>query len=101
DGAAALVAAAREAMVNAAKHSGDDQVDVYAEVGADGIEAFVRDRGVGFESDAVAGDRYGIRHSVIDRVSRHGGHATIKSKPGSGTEVRLWMPTTDDQESRS
>jgi signal transduction histidine kinase/phage shock protein PspC (stress-responsive transcriptional regulator) len=90
----AIVAAAREAMVNASKHSGSARIDVYAEVGPDQLEIDVRDRGVGFEVDAVAADRRGIRGSIVDRMTRHGGRAEITSKPGEGTEVRLWASRT-------
>jgi len=89
----ALVRAAREAMVNAAKHSGADKIDVYAEV-FDGVaEVFVRDRGQGFDLDAVAEDRMGVKGSIIDRMVRHGGKAVVRSTPGEGTEVRLEMTT--------
>ena len=87
-----VVLAAREAVVNAAKHAGVDRVDVYAEVTEREIEVFVRDRGRGFDPDVVAGDRHGVRRSIIDRMERHGGSATIRSAPDSGTEVRLRMP---------
>jgi signal transduction histidine kinase/phage shock protein PspC (stress-responsive transcriptional regulator) len=89
DSIQALVRAAREAMVNAAKHSGADKIDVFAEVDEDSIEVFVRDRGKGFDVDAVAEDRMGVKGSIIDRMARHGGSATIRSAPGGGTEVRL------------
>jgi signal transduction histidine kinase len=85
----ALVRAAREAMVNAAKHSGADKIDVYAEVDEDTAEVFIRDRGVGFDLDAVGEDRMGVKGSIIDRMARHGGTATVRSSPGDGTEVRL------------
>jgi signal transduction histidine kinase/phage shock protein PspC (stress-responsive transcriptional regulator) len=85
----ALVRATREAMVNAAKHSGADKIDVYAEVDEDAVEVFIRDRGQGFDVDAVAEDRMGVKGSIIDRMARHGGTATIRSAPGDGTEVRL------------
>ncbi|HSU35592.1 MAG TPA: PspC domain-containing protein [Propionibacteriaceae bacterium] len=85
----ALVRAAREAMVNAAKHSGADKIDVYAEVSEELIEVFVRDRGQGFDADGVAEDRLGVKRSIIDRMARHGGTATVRSRPGDGTEVRL------------
>jgi signal transduction histidine kinase len=88
----ALVAAAREAMVNAAKFGGDSVVDVYAEAGADGIEVFVRDRGPGFELGDVAPDRRGVRESIVGRMERHGGRAVINSRPGEGTEVELSLP---------
>jgi signal transduction histidine kinase len=89
DAVQALVRAAREAMVNAAKHSGADKIDVYAEVDEDLIEVFVRDRGEGFDLDNVPEDRMGVRGSIIDRMARHGGTATVRSRPGDGTEVRL------------
>jgi signal transduction histidine kinase/phage shock protein PspC (stress-responsive transcriptional regulator) len=89
DAVQALVRAAREAMVNAAKHSGADKIDVYAEVSDAEIEVFVRDRGKGFDIDAVAEDRYGVRGSILNRMTRHGGRASVRSRPGDGTEVRL------------
>jgi signal transduction histidine kinase len=89
DAVQALVRAAREAMVNAAKHSGADKVDVYAEVTDTLVEVFVRDRGAGFDVDGVADDRHGVRGSILNRMARHGGRASIRSRPGDGTEVRL------------
>ncbi|WP_460522642.1 PspC domain-containing protein [Flindersiella endophytica] len=85
----ALVQAAREAMVNAAKHSGAPRIDVYAEAESDRVEVFVRDRGVGFDLDSVSEDRLGVKRSILGRMERHGGKADIKSAPGEGTEVRL------------
>jgi signal transduction histidine kinase/phage shock protein PspC (stress-responsive transcriptional regulator) len=89
DALQALVRATREAMVNAAKHSGADKVDVYAEVDEERVEVFVRDRGKGFDVAAVADDRMGVKGSIINRMARHGGTATVRSEPGYGTEVRL------------
>ena len=94
-----LVLAAREAMVNAARHSGAAQVDVYAEAGPTTLEVFVRDRGVGFDRGAVPGDRLGVRNSIEDRMLRHGGNADVRTAPGEGTEVHLSM-TTRNEESR-
>jgi signal transduction histidine kinase len=85
----ALVRAAREAMVNAAKHSGADKIDVYAEVDEESVEVFIRDRGHGFDVGAVAEDRMGVKGSIIDRMARHGGTATVRSASSDGTEVRL------------
>jgi signal transduction histidine kinase len=90
-----IVLATREAVVNAARHSGAAKVDVYAEATPQRVEVFVRDRGNGFDPEAVAGDRHGLRDSIIDRMERHGGSATIKSGPGDGTEVRLYLPLGD------
>ena len=49
----ALVRAVGEAVTNAAKHSGAPAVDVYAEVEEDGVTIFVRDRGSGFDVEAI------------------------------------------------
>jgi signal transduction histidine kinase len=87
----ALVAAAREAMVNAAKHAQVTSVSLYAEVEDTAASVFVRDRGVGFDLEAIDEDRQGIRGSIIGRLERHRGRATVKSKPGDGTEVALRM----------
>ncbi|MDP9319340.1 MAG: PspC domain-containing protein [Actinomycetota bacterium] len=98
DGYPPLVAATREALQNAAKHSGAQRVDVYVEVGADGVEIFVRDRGVGFDPATVPADRLGLRGSIVDRMVRHGGSSDVRSQPGDGTEVRLWMPADSSRQ---
>ena len=92
DGARQLVLAAREAMTNAAKFSGADEIAVYAEAGADGLLVFVRDRGAGFDRSEVADDRRGLVESIEGRLSRAGGTATVVTAPGSGTEVELRLP---------
>lgn len=88
---AALVKAAREAMVNAAKHAGVTRVDVYAEASDTSIEVYVRDRGRGFDPEAVGDDRRGIKDSIVERLARHGGEVSIRSSMGEGTEVRLLL----------
>ena len=87
-----LVLAAREAMTNAAKFSGVDEIFVYAESGQDGIAVFVRDAGVGFDRTAVPPDRHGIAESIEGRMKRAGGTATIVTAMGEGTEVELRLP---------
>jgi signal transduction histidine kinase len=95
---AALARAAREAMVNAAKHARVGRVDVYAECDGRTAEVFVRDRGTGFDPEQVADDRLGLRGSIVGRVERHGGTVTIRSAPGEGTEVRMSLPLSTSQE---
>ncbi|GAB3139801.1 ATP-binding protein [Micromonospora sonneratiae] len=92
----ALVAAARESLVNAARHAQVQTISLYAEVEPEQISVFVRDRGVGFDPSTVEDRRHGVRGSIIGRMKRHGGRAEIRSEPGSGTEVRLTLPTTRD-----
>jgi len=85
----AVVRAAREAMVNAAKFADVDHVDVFMEVDEGDVTVFVRDTGVGFDLGSVPGDRRGIADSVVGRMTRHGGSAIVRSAPGEGTEVEL------------
>jgi signal transduction histidine kinase len=89
---AALVAAAREAMLNAAKFAGAGRVDVYAEASDERAEVFVRDRGTGFDPGTVPADRRGVRESIVGRMARHGGRAEVRSAPGQGTEIELVLP---------
>src|SRR5689334_3509324 len=91
DESGALVLAAREAMTNAAKFSGADEIDVYAEVFAESISVFVRDRGTGFDRSAVPPDRRGLTESIERRLERAGGRAVVVSAPGEGTEVELHL----------
>lgn len=92
DQVAALVAAAREAMVNAARHAKVATVSLYAEAEQEQLSVYVRDRGTGFDLSSVDGDRHGVRGSIIGRMRRHGGSAEIRTAPGEGTEVELTMP---------
>ena len=92
DAARALVAAGREAALNAARHAGVETVDVYLEVEPDRTSLFVRDRGSGFDPAAVPQDRRGLADSIYGRVKRHGGSAEIRSAPGEGAEIELSMP---------
>jgi signal transduction histidine kinase len=87
----ALVLAAREAMTNAARHSGAPVIAVYEEVEPDLVTVFVRDRGRGFDPHSIASDRGGIAESITGRMQRNGGNALIHSRPGQGTEVQLSM----------
>ena len=88
--AEAVLGAAREAILNAAKFAGAaGPIDVFAEVTSERIEVFVRDRGNGFDPDAIPGDRHGVRESIVGRMERHGGSATVRPGAGGGTEVEL------------
>ena len=92
DAVAALGQATREAVVNAAKHSGAGEVALYTEVTPSGVTVFVRDRGTGFDPARVPADRRGLRDSVVGRLQRVGGSAAVHSNPGEGTEVELNLP---------
>ncbi len=83
-----VAAASREAMLNAARHAGGD-VSVYIEGNANAVDVYVRDRGPGFDLADVPDDRLGIRQSIIGRMRRAGGSATVRRGAGGGTEVHL------------
>ncbi len=92
----ALVAAAREAMVNAARHAGVKTISLYAEAEPGQLNVFVRDRGIGFDPSTLDGSRHGVKGSIIGRMNRHGGEAVIRSTPGEGTEVRLMLKVLEE-----
>jgi len=92
DATRALAAAAREALVNAAKFAGaDGPVSLYAEAGDQRLVVFVRDRGPGFDPGAAPSDRRGVRDSIVGRMAQHGGRAAVRPAPGRGTEVELTL----------
>lgn len=88
-----LVAAAREAILNALKHAGP--ASVYIESTDDEDAVFIRDRGEGFDVDGIGEDRLGVRESIIGRMNRAGGSARIRSAE-QGTEVQLFLPVHTD-----
>jgi signal transduction histidine kinase len=89
EGVEAVVLAAREAMANAARHSGADQVSAFVDVGEDEIAVYVRDRGSGFDPGKVAKRKHGIAESIRGRMARAGGTAAVTSALGEGTEIEL------------
>ena len=97
----ALLAAAREATVNAAKWSGASVISLFAEVEPAEVSIVVRDRGRGFDPGAVPADRKGLAESVHGRMTRRGGTVTVTSAEGEGTKVSLKIPRTTAQPARS
>ena len=93
--AGAVLGAAREAMLNAAKFAGQAPVSVYAELSDERIKVFVRDRGAGFDPAVVPPGRRGVRESIIGRMRRAGGGATVRALPGGGTEVEIAIDRGD------
>ena len=99
---AAVVAAAREAMVNAAQlRRRGSPVDVYAEATGDARRGLrPRPRPGLRRSTTVPEDRRGVRESIVGRMERHGGRATIRSD-ASGTEVELVLETPRHEPGRA
>ena len=92
-GELALVAALAEACQNAVRH-GTPPVSVYVEVRPEAVEAFIKDSGEGFDPASIAADRHGVRDSIVGRMRRTGGNATIR-RLARGTEVALSVPRSD------
>jgi signal transduction histidine kinase len=90
----ALLQATREALSNAARHSGAENVSVYAEMNDRTVVVHVRDRGKGFNVADIPSDRMGVRESILGRLERHGGTARVTSSPGEGTRIELMMEIT-------
>ena len=93
---AALVRALREALLNATRH-GRPPVTAYVEIGRLGVEAYVRDRGEGFDLEQVPPDRLGVRGSILERMDRHGGSARVRRRE-DGTEVELRLPAPVEED---
>jgi signal transduction histidine kinase len=91
-GVDAVLAAVGEAVRNAARHAEVGRVDVYVEVRDDAVEAFVRDRGRGFDQGSVEPGRRGVRESIMGRMERAGGRAEVRTAPGAGTEISIVLP---------
>lgn len=92
-----VAAAAREAMLNAARHAGGE-VSVYVESTGSTVDVFVRDRGPGFTLQEVPADRMGVRESIVGRMRRAGGQASVgRGAGGEGTEVRLHLAQKEEQ----
>ena len=87
----AMLQATREALLNAVRH-GAAPISLYVEVRPEAVEVFVRDHGQGFDLAAVPADRLGVRESIIGRVRRRGGTATVQNSGERGTEVHLALP---------
>lgn len=93
----ALVAATREAMLNAARHAGGE-VSVYIECSASAVDVYIRDRGPGVDLAALPDDRIGVRESIIGRMARAGGSAAVRpGAGGTGTEVHLHQELSAEQ----
>jgi signal transduction histidine kinase len=96
----ALANAVREALSNVAAHAGTGEAWVTVRSVATGgdaevpgrLQVVIRDRGAGFDRARVDQARLGLRRSITERTAECGGHASIRSEPGQGTEVSLSWP---------
>ena len=94
---AAITGAVREAVNNARKHAHARQVVISVDSEEDGRTAVtVTDDGIGIDAERIAGGSgLGLSHSIVARMSRVGGHASLEDAPGGGTLVKLLAPRHD------
>lgn len=92
DSVKALVAAVREALLNAVTHAEGAAITLFAKTSEETAVVFVRDRGPGFDPATIDASRRGIRSSIIERIRRVGGYAEVYTAPGEGCEVELGVP---------
>lgn len=94
----ALSQAAAEAVANAARHSGADEVTLTLGRAAGVITVTVGDRGRGFDPGPIPRHRYGVRESIIGAVEAVGGAATVDSAAGAGCRWTLVWPAASAPE---
>lgn len=84
----------QEALNNAAKHAAARTIGVKIASVDGGLLIVVHDDGVGFDPGAqgeLPGSHLGLRQ-MRERAAALDGRLTILSRPGQGTEVRVWLP---------
>ena len=87
----ALAGAIGEALTNAGKHGAADRVTVYVEPQGRGVFCSVKDNGSGFDVAATP-EGIGLTQSIRGRLTEAGGRVEVRSRPGDGAEVCLWLP---------
>ena len=87
-----IIEATKEAMINAAKHSGSDTIIVHCSAEGSDLNVLVRDRGQGFDSASAQQLNRGIENSIVRRVEKYGGSVTVQSTESFGTEVEMLIP---------
>ncbi len=87
----ALFRALQEALANVARHSGAARAEVGLAWDDEGLRAWVRDDGRGFDPAAARGKGLGLA-SMEERIRSVGGTLEVDSRPGAGTTVRMWIP---------
>ncbi|WP_049793142.1 sensor histidine kinase [Conexibacter woesei] len=87
-----LAAATAEALRNTRKHARATRALVTCDVVGAAATVIVSDDGAGFDVAGVRRGGAGLRESIVGRLAREGGAATIRSRPGHGTRVTLRLP---------
>jgi signal transduction histidine kinase len=86
--------AAREALGNLVRHSRADTAWVTLKAEKGRLHLVVLDNGTGFDADRGSGSRQFGLGLLRDRVENLGGAVDVRSSPGGGTCVEVWLPLT-------
>ncbi|HMJ07641.1 MAG TPA: ATP-binding protein, partial [Pyrinomonadaceae bacterium] len=89
----------KEAVNNAARHSGCSRVHIDFGCEHYVLTLTVVDNGGGFDPAITDGDGHGLR-SMMRRARSLGGELTIDSRPANGTSIRLILPLAKDGRDR-
>jgi signal transduction histidine kinase/ligand-binding sensor domain-containing protein len=84
----------QEALTNAVKHAHATTVDVELKFQINSIALRVRDDGRGFDAESLSptgSGHYGLI-GMRERAERIGGHLTLNTRPGEGTELMVEVP---------
>jgi hypothetical protein len=86
---AALAGGAGEALRNTARHARVDRAQLRLSTQDNLVAVDVIDAGEGFDPRSAPPHRYGVRESIVGRMTAVGGTAWVRSAPGAGTHWRL------------
>jgi signal transduction histidine kinase len=89
-----LYRAAREALTNAHKHADASRIDVVLKEHEGGFTVIVSDDGRGFAPEPALRLRPGHLGlpALRERVESAGGSLMLRSRPGAGSQVEIWLP---------
>ncbi len=87
-----LLRISQEAITNAMKHSGGNEIHVRLAHESDAVQLTIDDNGSGFDPHVSTLSRGFGLISMQERADRIGGELTIVTNPGAGTKVHLLVP---------
>lgn len=86
-----LLLAVKEAISNAAKHSGANELMLRIHRQGEGVRVLVEDDGNGFDIAQADATRNGLMN-MAQRMAEVGGKFSVKTAPGQGCEIEFSLP---------
>ena len=84
---------AQEALENVRKHARASKLTLVISYAPDSVTLAIEDDGVGFNPDAPSGDGFGLT-GLQERARLLQGKLQIRSQPGQGTRITVFLPIT-------